>query len=213
MFWRPDHGVDLSQPPLPQWVQSAGMLYRIAVLVLLTQLGACSSMLPEGSSKTPSPFASFQDALAALEKVVPMQTRVDELGALGFDAQQGANVTRVPYPDIAARLVPLPAVPLQGLDPGIRRCVELQGGCHAYLFRFERLDHQRVGSFWMDFFNLHRTTRVSGWWIEALIVVGGDEVLFRNHAGQPNVSRIERQTNPLGPFQPAGERAGSMLIK
>lgn len=25
-------------------------------------------------------------------------------------------------------------------------------------------------------------------------------------------SRVERQTNPLGPFQPAGERAGSLLL-
>ena len=80
------------------------------------------------------------------------------------------------------------------------------------LFHFAREDRKREGGFWRDFLNIQRTTSIKGWWFETLVVVSGDAVLFRNIAGQPNVDRVERQTNPLGPLQPAGEGAGALLL-
>ena len=60
---------------------------------------------------------------------------------------------------------------------------------------------------------MRRTTKVTGWWFDALVVVTDGKVLFRNFAGQASTDKVEKQLNPLGPFQPAGESAGSVLIR
>jgi hypothetical protein len=49
--------------------------------------------------------------------------------------------------------------------------------------------------------------------MDALVVVTDGKVLFRNHGGQPQIDRTERQVNPLGPLQPAGESAGAVLLR
>lgn len=196
-------------------VQSDPMRSRHYFLALFfcTLLGGCASLLPRGKSDTPVGFATFKEARDAAERIVALQTRSPELKTLGFDVQSGTNMTLIPYPEIVARLTPHPNVPLLKLDAGIRECVNAQSACRGYLFRFERQERRREGNFWLDFFNLRRTTYVSGWWFEALIVVSDDIVLFRNFAGQAHTDRVERQTNPLGPFQPAGEGAGALLLR
>jgi hypothetical protein len=186
------------------------LLFVVAACAALT---ACSSMLPRGSTDTPSPFESFAEAQGAVEKVVAFKTHTSELKGLGFDPAEGRNVTLIPYPEIVARLAPYSGVPLADLDPGIRDCILARTMCRAYLFRFEREDRKREGGFWADFFNVKRTTYVKGWWFEALVVVADGTVLFRNYAGQAHTDRVEKQTNPLGPFQPAGESAGSVLVR
>jgi hypothetical protein len=182
-------------------------------LALPALLAGCSAMLPRGSSDQSSQFASYAEAQAAADRIVPLQTRVTQLATLGFDPQQGRNVTLIPYPDIVARLAPYSGVPLEDLDPGARACIAIKSACRGYVFRFERQDRRREGNFFSDFFNVERVTHVRGWWFEALVVVGDDTVLFRNVAGEARIERVERQKNPLGPFQPAGEGAGSLLIR
>ena len=39
-----------------------------------------------------------------------------------------------------------------------------------------------------------------------------EDLPTRNFGGQPQVARVDRQTNPLGPLQPAGESVGSLLL-
>lgn len=186
---------------------------RLAVILSSVALAGCASMLPHGSSDTPSPFATFAEAEAAAHRIVPFQTPVSELKALGFDPQGGRNVTIIPYPDVLSRLVPYSGVPMEALDPGIRECIAAKTACRAWLFHFERQDRKREGSFWGDFFNVRRVTLVTGWWFDALVVVNDGKVLFRNVAGQAGIRRVERQINPLGPLQPAGEAAGALLVK
>lgn len=188
------------------------MRSRLFVALLACALNACSSLLPSGSTDTPAGFASFEQAQAAAQRIVALQTPTSELSQLGFDPVAAANVTLIPYPDIVGRLAPHPGVPFEKLDAGIRLCIEAQTACRGYVFHFERQDRRREGSFWLDFLNLRRTTYVTGWWFDALIVVTDGKVLFRNFAGQASTHRVEKQVNPLGPFQPAGESAGSVLI-
>lgn len=188
------------------------MKYCLSVVALVcAALSACSSLLPRSSSNTPDTFATFETAQAAAQRIVPLETQFSELKGLGFDPESGANVTLIPYPDIVARLAPYPALPLSVLDPGVRKCVDAQAECRGYLFHFEQQDRRRTGSFWLDFLNIRRTTYVTGWSFQALVVVSDGTVLFRNYAGQPQIDRVERQRNPLGPFQPAGEAAGALL--
>lgn len=176
-------------------------------------LGACTSLLPRGSSDAPSPFPTFADAQAAAEKIVPFKTPSNQLASLGFDPKDGRNVTLIPYPDIVARLAPYSGVPLEQLDPGIRTCILAKTDCRGYVFRFEKEDRSREGGFWADFLNVKRETHVRGWWFEALVVVSDGTVLFRNISGQPHVERLVKERNPLGPFQPAGEGAGAAILR
>lgn len=169
-------------------------------------------MLPRGSTDTPAGFASFEEGREAVQRIVALETPASALPRLGFDPVGGRNVTLIPYPDIVGRLAPHPGVPYDKLDPGIRKCIEAQTACRGYLFHHEREDRRREGGFWLDFLNVRRTTSIKGWWFDALIVVADGTVLFRNYAGQAAKDKVDRQVNPLGPFQPAGESAGSVLI-
>jgi hypothetical protein len=187
-------------------------LRRLTILLLAFAATACSSMLPRGAADTPEGFDDFEQAQAAAVQIEPGRTRTAELKTLGFDPA-APNVVLIPYPDILARLAPYSGVPVEQLDAGIRECIEARTLCHAYLFRFERQARHREGSFWLDFLNVRRTTHVTGWWFEALVVVSDERVLFRNYAGQAGTDRIEKQVNPLGPFQPAGESAGSLISR
>lgn len=181
------------------------------VAMACAALSACTPLLPSSSSGTPSRFTSFESAQEAVKRIVPLETRFSELKGMGLDPDGGSNVTLIPYPDIVARLAPYPALPLPLLDAGVRKCVEDQAACRGYLFHFERQGRRRTGSFWLDFLNIRRTTEVSGWSFDALVIVSNGTVLFRNYAGQAQIDRVERQSNPLGPLQPAGEAAGAIL--
>ena len=78
---------------------------------------------------------------------------------------------------------------------------------HAFALR----DRHREGGFVGDFLNVKRVTKTTGWSFDALVVANDGIVLFRNWGGQPNSDRLDRQINPLGPLQPAGESAGALL--
>jgi hypothetical protein len=187
-----------------------GFLVPLSIAALLV---GCSGMLPRGSSDTPTPFAVYAQAEAAARKIEPFRTTTMQLPGLGFDPAAGSNVTMIPYPEIVARLAPYSGVPLDQLDEGVRACIQARSQCRGYLFRFSQEHRKREGPFMPDFFNLRRTTHVTGWWFQALVVVSGETVLFRNMAGEAHVDRVDKQNNPLGPLQSAGEAAGSLLLR
>lgn len=185
----------------------------MALAVLLSaSLAGCASLLPRGSSEQPSGFDSFEAAQRALEQVLPFRTTVAELAGLGFDPEGGRNVTRVPYPEVVTRLAPHPGVPLETLDEGVRACVAAQAQCRAYVFHLGGQTQRREGSFWLDFFNFKRTTAVAGWRFDGLVVVRGELVVFRNFGGEARIDRTERQVNPLGPLQRAGDAVGARIL-
>ncbi len=188
------------------------VLRWLSLLAAAALACGCTNLLPRGSSLQTSPFESFEQAKAQAERIVPFRTRTGELKDFGFDPTS-KNVTQIPYPEVISRLAPYQGVPIDALDPGIRRCLMAQAGCRAYLFRFDRSQRQREGNFWYDFFNVRRVTRTTGWWFEALVVVDDGTVLFRNIGGQASSERLERQVNPLGPLQPSGEGAGALLLR
>jgi len=142
-----------------------------------------------------------------LEKIRPYQTTFNEIKALGFDPDVSANVTIIPYPEVITRLAPHQGVPLDALDGGVRDCILALMQCRAYIFRYERENRRREGSFLLDFFNVRRTVNVTGWRFEGLVVVRNGMVLFRNSSGEPRADHVEQQVNPLGPLQSGGEWA------
>lgn len=188
------------------------VLACLVLPLLAAGLAGCASLLPRGSSEQPSAFDSFEAAQRALEQVVPFRTTVAELAALGFDPEGGRNVTRVPYPEVITRLAPHPGVPLESLDEGVLACVAAQARCRAYVFHLGGKTQRREGSFWLDLFSFRRTTAIGGWRFDGLVVVRGDEVVFRNFGGEARIDRTERQVNPLGPLQRAGVAIGARVL-
>ena len=186
---------------------------RLLAACTLALVGGCSSLLPHGGADTPSPFQSYAEAQRAAERIEPFRTDLVQLAGLGFDPESAKNVTVIPYPEILGRLTPYSGVPMEYLDRGIRACIQAQVGCRGYLFRFQKEDRQREGSFLADFLNVRRVTHTTGWSFEAMLVVHDGVVLFRNAGGDPRVERFERNTNPLGPLQPAGEAAGALVVR
>lgn len=186
--------------------------WRALPAVGLALLAGCTSLLPSGSVVTPTTFESFDAVRSAFEKVTPHRTTLAELDALGFDPKASTNVTLIPYPEVVGRLVPYPGIAASDLEPGVRECIAAQTACRAYVFHFGNEQRKREGGFWFDFLNIRRITNITGWRFEGFVVVNDSMVLFRNYAGEPRIERTERQTNPLGPFQPAGESSGRSLF-
>lgn len=184
----------------------ASIRARLSIAIVASTLSACAHLLPDQAVDTRPPFASFAAARAAVERIAPFHTRISELGALGFDVERQRNVTVIAYPDVVTRLAPNSSIPLDALDAGIRECILARDACVAYGFHFGAERRERRGGFLADFFNFERTTAVSGWRLDALIVVRGDTVLFRNFSGEPDNFRIEHLRNPLGPLQSAGDQ-------
>ncbi|MDE2402624.1 MAG: hypothetical protein KGL90_13260 [Burkholderiales bacterium] len=191
-----------------------GSAIAVALVVALSQaLGGCANLLPRGSSEVHSGFKSFEEARAALERIEPYHTTAAELRELGFDLQASANVRQIPYPEVITLLAPNPSIPLPMLDTGVRDCIEARQACRAYQFSMGRQARRREGAFLPDFLNFRRTTEITGWRFQGLVVMRDGVVLLRSYGGEPQIKQTEYQSNPLGPLQPAGEATGALLTR
>lgn len=176
-------------------------------------LGGCASWLPQGSSEAPSPFNSFEAARSAIEKVIPYTTYIADLKPLGFDVEADKNVLEIPYPQLIARLLPLPYAAPEQLDQGLLDCMVAKQACRAYEFHFSKTVVDREGAFLPDFLNFRRVTHTKGWRFECVILVRQDGlVLFANYGGEPRIDLTEIRRNPLGPLQSIGESTPRLRV-
>lgn len=190
-----------------------GAMVVVVVSAVVLPLMGCSHLLPAGSVAVGTSFPSFEAAQRSFEQIVPYQTSVAALVALGFDPASSRNVTLIPYPDLVGRLAPNASVAFSELDPGIRDCILARMACSAYEFRIAHEARRRTGSFMLDFLNFRRTTVVTGWRFEGMVAVRDGLVLFRTFGGTPSTDRTERQVNPLGPLQSGGEAIAGRVAR
>jgi hypothetical protein len=179
------------------------MSQRVCSLLLVLLTSACSSMLPKARTDT-TPFQSFEEARAAIEALVPMQSSRETLEKNGFAAGKHPNTTLLTHADVVRRFVPSALLKREDLDPGILACLEARDACRGQEIVVVKIARERTGNFWADFFNFHRHTEVSGWRFNALVLFVNDVVVYRTWGGQPVVKETEEATNPLGPFQDIG---------
>jgi hypothetical protein len=185
---------------------------RVLLIVLAALLGGCASgrLLPDASTAVRAEFTNFDAARRAFENIEPYKTTVDDLKTLGFDTGS-TNVRLIGYPDVVASLAPNSSLSLDQLDPGIRDCILSRLECRAYEYRVANETRVRTGGFFLDWLNFKRTTEVNAWQFDAIVAVRNGVVLFRNYGGAPHNERTERQVNPLGPLQGAGDAVPGML--
>ena len=65
---------------------------------------------------------------------------------------------------------------------------------------------ERVGSFFLDFLNFRRTTEITGWRFNAVVVLKDDVVVYKLWGGRPMIKELNESRNPLGPLQGGGEK-------
>lgn len=171
-----------------------------AVLALV----ACSGLLPRGKQVTPSPWRDYAEAQAMFAKIIPGNTRLFELKALGIDPEQVPNVAVLGHADLLRRLIPGSSFDLRSLAPALQQCVAAHQACFGFEIEQTNLQRRRSGNFLLDFLNFKRTTDVSGWRFDAIVVIDGDLVIYKLWSGTPNIRRLEEERNPLGPLQGVG---------
>lgn len=184
---------------------------RLSLILLLLLLTACRSLLPEGGRQADNIWSSFEEAKVAFDRIEPYRTRLDDLRSLGFDPGSKANVQILNYSQVAHAVLPNAAMPLEAQPKGMRDCIQAQHQCVGYLIEQSRLNRKRIGGFWADFLNFSRETRMEGWRFVALVALVDGVVVFKQWSGQPAIHELERNHNPLGFFQGAGEGAGGLF--
>lgn len=176
---------------------------RLAALWLLFALQACSSLLPHAHTESTA-FPSFEAARSSIEALVPMQSNLQNLKALGIDPASQSNVTILSYPDLLRRFVAGGAIRRSELDPGIAACLSARDACRGWEISISQIRKTRTGPFLADFTNFSRRTETTGWRFNALILLANDIVVYRSWGGQPRVNEVEVNRNPLGPLQDIG---------
>jgi hypothetical protein len=186
---------------------------RAAAFLALLSLAACQSLLPTARETTDGPWETYEDAVAAIEALVPYRTTMADLRAAGIDPETTPSITNLTYSDLIARFSPGAAVRPEDLDRGLRDCFMAGKRCRGMLVAASKIRQRRVGNFWADTFNFRRQTDITGWRFNATIIVVDDVVVFAVHGGQPTVQDRRVARNPLGPLQSFGEALGSQLAK
>lgn len=184
-----------------------------ASLAAILSLSACQSLLPSARETTQGPWESYEDAVAAIEALVPYRTTMADLRAAGIDPETTPSITNLTYSDLIARFSPGAAVRPEDLDHGLRDCFMAGKRCRGMLVAASKIRHRRVGGFWADTFNFRRQTDITGWRFNATVIVVDEVVVFAVHGGQPTVQDQRVARNPLGPLQSFGEAVGSALVK
>jgi hypothetical protein len=166
-------------------------------------LGGCVELLPRTHAEVRSPWANFEEARTAFERVHPGRTTVSELRAAGIDPFVSPNVQLLSYSDVLLRF-PI-AGNLDRLDEGLSVCLRAGKTCTGYAINVRDTKRDRVGPFWPDALNFRREVEVTGWSFNALLLLVDDRVVYTLYGGQPKVSEHELAKQPLGPLQNLGD--------
>ncbi|MBS1169721.1 MAG: hypothetical protein H6R01_639 [Burkholderiaceae bacterium] len=172
--------------------------------MLLVFVAGCASLLPDGRQETRTPWETYAQAQAMFARIIPNETTVAELKALGVDPDKTPNVAVLSHADLLRRLVSTSSLDVKLLDHGLQQCVSSHKTCYAYEIEQKHIERKRFGNFWLDFFNFHRKTNITGWEFDAIVVVRDGKVIYKLWSGKPGIHQFEEERMPLGPFQSIG---------
>ena len=171
---------------------------------LTLAITGCSGVLPRSSESTETPWASFEAAKHAYDKVQPGQTSTEDLRDLGFDPEHGQNVRVLSYLELQQRFMPTPSISRSDLDPQVRACLDLHSACSGIEVKPQAIERRRVGNAVLDVFDFQRETVETGWTFTALVLLQDGVAVYKTWSGSANIRSTEKRTNPLGPLQDLG---------
>ncbi|MBI1308785.1 MAG: hypothetical protein GC129_02855 [Proteobacteria bacterium] len=165
-------------------------------------LAACASMLPTTTSKSQTPWASYDDARKAYDSVAENKTTDDELRSLGFDVEAVPNIRVINYVDVAAMFGS--AFTRETMPEGVRKCLDAKDHCFAYVVRAQNVTAKRNGNVAADLFGFRKQTHTTGWEMQTTLVLVNKVVVYKLWNGTPEIDTFEKQVTPLGPMQNMG---------
>ena len=183
------------------------LIFRVYSLLLLFPLtlilSGCSStsLLPNQKEIVVTPWNSFDEAAEAFGRIIPYQTKKNDLQEIGFNPQVTSNIKILNYLDIMDRFMPNQSITKKDLADGLQDCLDDEEQCTAYEISIRKFDSQRHGNLFLDLFNFRRKTTVSGWQFNALIVMKDGLVVYKLSSGAPMTDELRDSKNPLGPLQ------------
>lgn len=173
----------------------------IAIFAMVSLLVGCKSLLPVQTVNTQSNWSTYQDVDNIVAQIKAGQS-LDELRDIGLDVDKTPNVESLTYLDIAQRFGLIGLRDKSLIVPaGVKKLMTAAEKGKAYEMVVESTTHNRIGSFWADFFQFRKKIHVTGWKYTLLLIVVDDKVQYVLHKGNPNIDKIEKHKNPLGPFQ------------
>lgn len=177
----------------------------LALLACTLVLTGCAALLPKSSTEVASPWSSFEHARSTVDSIVPYKTTMAELKSRGFDPNTWPNVQLINYSDILLRFPVTWTTSLDGLDRGLRECLEAGNACEGFAINVRDIKRDRVGNFWLDALSFKRVVDVTGWNFNAIVLLVGGRVVYVTHGGKPLVKEQEITRQPLGPLQGWGD--------
>jgi hypothetical protein len=170
-------------------------------LVALCSLSGCAFLLPKAQTTTKSRWSSYEEARAAFDRIVPNETRTDQLSSLGFDPRTNPNVKVLTYLDVIQRFMPNQSITLDDLDKAVRSCIEARERSQALEVDLNNTRSQRYGNALLDVTGFVKKTHETGWRFTGLLLILEGRVVYKLASGQPNVDRYDKKIRPLGPLQ------------
>lgn len=164
-------------------------------------------MLPHGTSKVEGPWESFEEAQQTFDKITPYRTTIADLKALNLDPHTQPNIAILNYSDVLRRFVPNASVSVDSLDAGVWECINAKTACQGFEVVQKSINRNRSGNFLADFMNFKREVEVTGWSFNGVLLIKDSVVIYKLVSGQPQIREQEKNRNPLGPLQGAGEAA------
>lgn len=175
---------------------------------LLFFTGGCAtqSLLPTRGVYTESSFETYVQVESVVDKIIVGETKYSDLVNVGLDLENIPNVKKLTYLDVMSKFkldspsrftlfnkIELPI--------GVLKTLAARENGLAYEINLERLKNKREGSVFLDMLNFRKTVHTTGWNISVLILIVDDTVEYVLYSGEKNIDRLEKEKNPLGPFQ------------
>jgi len=179
-----------------------------AALLTVVLLGACSSWLPVLQREVSNPWADFAAVKRSFDEIVPFQTSMRQVRALGFDPDKTPNMHMLNQAQVIEAVLPSPLQERSTVPQGVIQCMQAGATCMAYAMEPSRIEQRRVGNFVLDFVNFHRQSVTTGWKFSALIVVIDNQVVYTQWSGEPQIHTTIDRKNPRGPLQNFDESLG-----
>lgn len=184
-------------------MKRTGMI--IVFLALAFLLGGCasfsSSLMPSEKHLAISPWKDYEGAEAAFKKIEPGKTVTEDLKVLGFDPYRTPNVTILdPLSIRNLFLGNNPSVKLEDLPKEIQDYLRDINECRGFKLKQESVHTKGKGSLLLRLFKFRKEDVTLGWNFEAWIFLKKDAVVYTLWQGNPMISQVRVQKNPLGPF-------------
>ncbi len=173
----------------------------VFLLLVAGLLGGCANLLPQLKREVSNPWADFAAVKQSFDQIVPFQTSMQTVRALGFDPDTTPNMQVLNQAQVIEAVLPSPLQERSAIPLGIVQCMQAGATCMAYAMEPSRITQQRIGHFVLDFLNFHRNTVTTGWKFAALIVVIDQQVVYTQWSDQPQIHTTVERNNPLGPLQ------------